>query len=123
VISLQRALAAHDAAQAGAAGLKLQHYRVLQAVARLPAATPARVADAVGLRRSTMTGVLDSLERKGLLTRERSTTDRRSVLLRCTDEGRSHVAVEPLADVAIADADAARLAAALREVADLLALP
>ena len=37
---------------------------------------------------STITGVVDTLERKGLVARESNPEDRRSLLVRLTDEGR-----------------------------------
>ena len=37
---------------------------------------------------STITGVVDTLQRKGLVTRESNPEDRRSLLVRLTDEGR-----------------------------------
>jgi DNA-binding MarR family transcriptional regulator len=37
---------------------------------------------------STITGVVDTLERKGLVARESNPEDRRSILVRLTDEGR-----------------------------------
>jgi DNA-binding MarR family transcriptional regulator len=38
---------------------------------------------------STITGVVDTLERKGLVARESNPEDRRSLLVRLTDEGRA----------------------------------
>ena len=37
---------------------------------------------------STVTGIIDRMEREGLVVRERSTEDRRVVHIRLTDEGR-----------------------------------
>ena len=45
---------------------------------------PAELADAAGVSRATMTGLIDTLERDGLVTREPDTVDRRMMLVRLT---------------------------------------
>ncbi|RFC49835.1 MAG: DNA-binding transcriptional regulator [Verrucomicrobia bacterium] len=50
---------------------------------------PAELADAAGVSRATMTGLIDTLERDGLVTREPDTVDRRMMLVRLTAKGRS----------------------------------
>ena len=45
----------------------------------------------LGLDKSSVTGLVDRAERRGLVTRVPSTTDRRAVLVSLTDEGRSFV--------------------------------
>ncbi len=47
---------------------------------------------AVGSRSSTLTGVLDRLERRGLVTRTASATDRRSLVVELTAGGRDAAA-------------------------------
>ncbi len=49
---------------------------------------PAELADAAGVSRATMTGLIDTLERDGLVTREPDTVDRRMMLVRLTAKGR-----------------------------------
>ena len=49
--------------------------------------TPAELADEVHLTRSTMTGNLDALQRKGLITRESHPSDRRMTIIKITDKG------------------------------------
>lgn len=49
--------------------------------------TPAELADEVHLTRSTMTGNLDALQKKGLITRESHPSDRRSTLIKITGNG------------------------------------
>jgi len=46
------------------------------------------VAEALGLNRSTMVPIIEKLHDKGWLVRERTPEDRRTVLLRLTDDGR-----------------------------------
>jgi DNA-binding MarR family transcriptional regulator len=49
--------------------------------------TPAQLADDVHLTRSTMTGNLDSLQKKGFIKRESHPDDRRMLLITLTQEG------------------------------------
>jgi len=50
--------------------------------------TQSRLADQVSLGVSTITGIMDRLEAKNLVRRERSRTDRRMVIVTITDPGR-----------------------------------
>jgi DNA-binding MarR family transcriptional regulator len=47
-------------------------------------------------KNSTITGIVDRMERDGLVTRERSTADRRVVHIRPTERGRSIAAAVPV---------------------------
>jgi len=49
--------------------------------------TQKRLAKEVDLSASTLVGIVDRLERKGLVVRQRSTVDRRQVLISATEEG------------------------------------
>ncbi len=49
--------------------------------------TPAELADAAGVTRATMTGLVDTLERDGFVTREPDPVDRRMMSVRLTDKG------------------------------------
>ncbi|MCB9601798.1 MAG: MarR family transcriptional regulator [Sandaracinus sp.] len=57
--------------------------------------TPKSLAAAVSLSQATVTGILDRLERRGLVSRVRSTIDKRVVHLAVTDTGRELVAEAP----------------------------
>jgi DNA-binding MarR family transcriptional regulator len=59
--------------------------------------TLAALAEVAGCTRATMTGVADTLERNDLARRIPNPDDRRSVLIRLTDEGRSRLANPGLA--------------------------
>ena len=59
--------------------------------------TPKSLATAVSLSQATVTGILDRLERRGLVSRVRSTIDKRVVHLAVTDTGRELVAEAPSA--------------------------
>jgi DNA-binding MarR family transcriptional regulator len=52
------------------------------------ALSPAELADRTGVTRATMTGLIDTLERDGLVTRAPDTTDRRMMEVGLTDKGR-----------------------------------
>ncbi len=54
----------------------------------LPVA-PNVIADRLIISRATVTGLIDSLERRGYATRHPSLTDRRMVLVEITDKGRA----------------------------------
>jgi DNA-binding MarR family transcriptional regulator len=49
--------------------------------------TPATLADAAGVTRATMTGLIDTLERDELVRREPDASDRRMLLVRLTAKG------------------------------------
>jgi len=63
---------------------------VLQEISRHEEVTPGNLAKAVSLSQATVTGILDRLESRGLITRRRSETDRRSVLV-STSPGAVHM--------------------------------
>ena len=46
------------------------------------------LSDRIRAQNSTVTGIIDRMEREGLVVRERSTTDRRVVFIRLTPKGR-----------------------------------
>lgn len=75
-----------------AQGMTHAGWQVLLAVADGEALTQREVADRCYVTPATVTGVVDTLERDGLVTRERSTDDRRVVRVRLTDEGRARLA-------------------------------
>jgi DNA-binding MarR family transcriptional regulator len=58
--------------------------------------TVAQIASEVHLSSSTMVGIIDRLETKKLLKRERSVTDRREVYVHITDEGKKIAQKAPI---------------------------
>jgi len=76
-------------------GLTAPQLMCLIAVAEEGPLTLSRLSARVFLSPSTVVGVVDRLERSGLVTRERSRTDRRQVLLAATDRGRELAAKAP----------------------------
>lgn len=53
--------------------------------------TPASLAEQAGVTRATMTGLLDTLEKDGLICREPNAQDRRITHIRLTEEGHARV--------------------------------
>ena len=52
---------------------------------------PADLADRAKVTRATMTGLIDTLERDGFVKREHASEDRRMMLVRLTNRGRSYL--------------------------------
>jgi DNA-binding MarR family transcriptional regulator len=57
--------------------------------------TPSSIGRNIHLSNSTIVGILDRLEARGLIRRERSTRDRREIYVSATDEGRRLAADAP----------------------------
>lgn len=76
-------------AEVGAAGFDLTpvQYAALDRVKTHPGIDQATLAGLIAYDRTTITGVVDRLVQKGLLTRQVSDTDRRARVLAITDEG------------------------------------
>ncbi|HVX56308.1 MAG TPA: MarR family transcriptional regulator [Candidatus Saccharimonadales bacterium] len=55
----------------------------------LPPLTPAELAERTSVTRATMTGLIDTLERDGLVRRGPATSDRRMTIVQATPEGLS----------------------------------
>lgn len=79
----------------------------LTAIAQNGPMTLAEIAAAIHLSSSTMVGIIDRLEAKGLLARERSTKDRRQVFINITTEGKkiAKKAPTPLQDKLVGKLD------------------
>lgn len=79
-----------------ATGITPVQYAALQAVANQPPGGPAidqrTLARLIGFDTSTIAGVIDRLEARGLLRRQASPADRRVRLLVLTEEGRAMLA-------------------------------
>jgi DNA-binding MarR family transcriptional regulator len=83
---------ADAAAFAGNDDFTIEDYKTLHALMVQPyptEATPAQLADATHVTRAAMTSRLDRLVAAGLVTREADAVDRRRVLIRPTDAGRT----------------------------------
>jgi DNA-binding MarR family transcriptional regulator len=107
--SLQHAthlIARHLESALAAVGVDQAEAHVLSALAGGPMAVGALV-EAVGVKRSTMTNILDRLERRGLVRREINPHDRRSFVVYPT-RGGARAAKKVTAAFAAVDAKLAR---------------
>ncbi len=60
---------------------------ILQEISSLGEVTAGEIARAVSLSQATLTGILERMEKRGLLSRRRSEQDKRRVMVRITDSG------------------------------------
>jgi DNA-binding MarR family transcriptional regulator len=68
--------------------LSVQQLRALMVVAAAEGASVNELADALGVGPTTITGIVDRLERRGLAARRSDSADRRVRRIELTDEGR-----------------------------------
>ena len=68
-------------------GLSEGRFAALLAISAEPGAAPARIAERLGVTRSTVTGLVDGLVRAGWAVREPDPSDRRALVLRSTSAG------------------------------------
>ncbi|MFP4376261.1 MAG: MarR family winged helix-turn-helix transcriptional regulator [Spirochaetales bacterium] len=76
-------------------GLTVPQLVVLRAIDEYDQIPIGRIADEVSLSQATVTNIVDRLEQRGLLRRERGGTDRRKVWLQVTTEGSALLAKSP----------------------------
>lgn len=60
---------------------------ILQEISSLGEVTSGEIARAVSLSQATLTGILERMEKRGLLSRRRSEHDKRRVMVRISDSG------------------------------------
>jgi DNA-binding MarR family transcriptional regulator len=68
-------------------GISMTHFHVLTLLRHHDAMPMGRLADILDASMSSATGIIDRMEERGLVTRERVTSDRRIVLVRPTRTG------------------------------------
>jgi DNA-binding MarR family transcriptional regulator len=88
---LTRGTQEYLAGRAREAGLGSTDFIALIRTTAVDGVTGAQLAQAFGMRSSSVTGLADRLEAKGLIARRAHPTDRRSVVLQATRRGRSLV--------------------------------
>ena len=60
---------------------------ILQEITRMGEVTAGEIAQAVSLSQATVTGILERMEKRGLLARRRSERDKRRIMVRITRKG------------------------------------
>ncbi|WP_406510154.1 MarR family winged helix-turn-helix transcriptional regulator [Streptomyces sp. NBC_00212] len=88
MVPLGRALMAAELPVLKAHGLAMWAYSVLLHLEDEPVRTQSALAQAIGADKTRIIGVLDDLERRGLILRRPDPADRRARLLSLTPEGR-----------------------------------
>lgn len=73
-------------------GITFPQLMVMKHLRQKGRATPKELADALEVTPGNITGVIDRLEREGLVSRARSTEDRRVVYIRLTEEAHGRMA-------------------------------
>src|ERR1700730_6602735 len=71
------------------AGVSMSHFHVLGMLTRHDEMTMGQLADLLDISLSNATGLVDRMEERGLIERVRVSDDRRIVLVRISDRGRS----------------------------------
>ncbi|NUP04946.1 MAG: MarR family transcriptional regulator [Polyangiaceae bacterium] len=91
-----RRLTKQAAREVGLTGPQLTVIKLLDTFGDLSLST---LSERIRAQNSTVTGIIDRMEREGLVLRERSTSDRRVVFIRLTPKGRQlakDIVVEPM---------------------------
>jgi DNA-binding MarR family transcriptional regulator len=76
-------------------GLTGPQLLIIKLIGTYDEVTSGVIAREASLSQATVTSILDRLERKGLLVRERSTHDKRKVMVSLTAEGKAALATAP----------------------------
>jgi DNA-binding MarR family transcriptional regulator len=79
---------AHALAELDKAGFSQYHYSVLAMLGEQSCNTQATIADTLGMDRSQLVGILDGLEERRLIVRQRDPDDRRRHVVSLTARGR-----------------------------------
>jgi len=85
----------HSKKQMKANGLTIPQVLVMRAISELGSVTVRRLAEQISLSQATVTTVIDRLESRGLVARERNAKDRRVVNARLTESGKEALANAP----------------------------
>jgi len=76
-------------------GLTGPQLLILQEISKLKTASMGQIANKVSLSQGTVTGILERLQKRGLVIRKRSDHDRRRVMVEITESGNSLLAEAP----------------------------
>jgi DNA-binding MarR family transcriptional regulator len=89
LMGAERRLRGRDQHRKNDDGLTIAQVRALFALDQSEPATPGEIAETARVSPASVTAMLDDLERDGIVTRVRSDSDRRRVLVTLTDKGRT----------------------------------
>lgn len=125
---IMRATSLHSRQLGKDVGLTTPQLVVIRAIGEQGLSTASQLARAVSLSQATITTILDRLEAKQLVTRERSTQDRRRVQVQLTETGRHALqsAPKPLQErfsarfVALPEWQQYQIVTALKHVATMM---
>jgi DNA-binding MarR family transcriptional regulator len=98
LIALRRVIRAtdlHSKHLAKTSGLTAPQILLLQAIQNHSESTIGKLANEISLSQATVTTIIDRLEKRNLVVRERSQEDKRKVRLLLTDEGKTTLANAP----------------------------
>ncbi len=123
-----RAVDLHSKKLMKASGLTSSQRVVLQTLTQKGPVIPSAIARDVSLSQATVTVILDRLEQRGLVSRQRSQTDRRNVVVEISEAGRQCLADAPPALQSgflksfgeLADWEQQMLIASLQRLAELM---
>ena len=88
---LHNVLAARSISALEPFGLPTGSHTVLSLIAANPGSTQTALAEAAGLNKSALVGIVDELEKRGLAARDRSPSDRRRNHLTVTAKGKAEL--------------------------------
>ena len=92
---ISRAIDLHSRHLAGTFGLTGPQLVCLRAVGQHGEATPSELAKEISLSQATITGIVDRLSARQLVTRERTSKDRRRVTVKLTEAGSALIEQAP----------------------------
>ena len=117
---LRNALSARSIAVSAPHGLPTGSLTVLALIAANPGSSQTALAKRAGLNKSALVGIVDQLERRELVERDRVESDRRRYQVSVTPAGEA--AMEALFAVVTRQEEPLRMALGARDMAQLLAL-
>jgi DNA-binding MarR family transcriptional regulator len=92
---IMQAISMHSRALVKQVGLTGPQLVFLKAVAKGGELSVGAIAKSISLSQATATGILERMVKRGLVTRQRSTIDKRRVMIRITPEGEEILAHAP----------------------------
>lgn len=92
---ITRAIDLHSRKIQKQSGLTTSQLLVLEAIQKLDVPTPKAIAQEIVLSQATVTSLIDRLEKRGLVKRQKSDTDKRSVWVGLTEEGAGKLSDAP----------------------------